>query len=243
MQSSPRTAIFQSLQQKILQMEGLRGVACDQLSGILSPLRNAFPNKVFPVGAVHEFLCGDPEARAATSGFVTGLLSSLCMRGGAVLWISPSRILFPPALKAFGVQPDKFLFVEARKANDIMWVTNEALKCEALGAVVAEVSDMDFTESRRLQLAVEQSRVTGFVLRTQTLKHHATACVSRWRVTQIPSEPFEGLPGIGFPQWKVDLLKIRNGKPGSWTLRWEAGNFILPLQDLAEVSNQQKKAG
>lgn len=41
-------------------------------------------------------------------------------------------------------------------------VMEEALKCGGLAAVVGEVQDISFTASRRLQLAVEQSGVTGF---------------------------------------------------------------------------------
>jgi len=39
----------------------------------------------------------------------------------------------------------------------------EALKCESLSAVIAETPEISFTVSRRLQLAVEQNRVTSFI--------------------------------------------------------------------------------
>jgi protein ImuA len=54
-----------------------------------------------------------------------------------------------------------------------------------------------FTESRRLQLAIEQSKATGFVLRHQVRNPGTTACVSRWRITSLPSETLDDLPGIG----------------------------------------------
>ena len=38
----------------------------------LGPIKDAFPNASFPVGAVHEFLCAAPEDAAATAGFITG---------------------------------------------------------------------------------------------------------------------------------------------------------------------------
>jgi len=101
----------------------------------------------------------------------------------------------------------------------------EALKCEGLGAVVGEMQEIGFTASRRLQLAVEQSRVTGFILRHQPRNLNSVACVARWRVSPLPSGLEEGMPGVGFPRWNVELLKIRNGKPGAWPIEWSGGVF------------------
>jgi protein ImuA len=146
--------------------------------------------------------------------------------GGACLWISVSRTLFPPGLKAFAVEPDRVIFIDLKREKDVLWVTEEALKCEGLSAVIAELREISFTESRRLQLAVEQSRVTGFILRSDPRKLSATTSVARWKISPLPSEPKDGLPGIGFPRWQVELLKVRNGNPGSWQIEWSAGRFM-----------------
>jgi protein ImuA len=123
-----------------------------------------------------------------------------------------------------------------------LWAMEETLKCGALAAVVGEVGDMSFTASRRLQLAVEQSRVTGFVLRHAKRNVGTTACVSRWRITSVASEPAGDVPGLGFPQWKVELLRMRNGKPGVWNIRWEDGRF-LPVYTSPQVRQQQQQVG
>jgi protein ImuA len=99
------------------------------------------------------------------------------------------------------------------------------LKCEGLAAVVGELSQLDFTVSRRLQLAVEQSRVTGFILRVNPRQLTTTACVTRWQITSLPSVLPGEIPGVGFPRWNVQLLKVRNGKPGNWKIEWNAGKF------------------
>jgi protein ImuA len=28
------------------------------------------------------------------------------------------------------------------------------------------------------------------------------------------------MPGVGFPRWEVELLKVRNGEPGKWIIEW-----------------------
>jgi protein ImuA len=197
----------------------------------LGPLEGAFPNGVFPTGAIHEFVSLCPEDTAACGGLIAGLVQTLLKDGGACLWISYTRRIYPPALKLFGVDPDRIVFVDVPRQKDVLWVTEEALKCEGVAAVIAETGDFSFMESRRLQLAVEQSKVTGFVLRKDAKKIGATACVARWKVTQMPSELGDGMPGVGFPRWRVELLKVRNGNPGVWTIEWSKRKFrpIIPL--------------
>ncbi len=113
----------------------------------------------------------------------------------------------------------------------------EALKCAGLAAVIGELREMDFKQSRRLQLAVEQSHVTGFILRNESDKMSSTACAARWQIKPLPSEPVDGLPGLGFPRWQVELLRVRNGQPGSWIIEWVDGKF-KPIEK--RVLKQQK---
>lgn len=213
----------------------------DALDFELGPLRSAFPNGSFPVGAIHELLSSRIEDKAASCGFLSGLLSRLMKNKGAALWISASRTVFPPALKTFGIHPDHIVFLDLQKEKDVLWTMDEALKCGALTAVVAEIRDLSFTASRRLQLAVEQSQVTGFVLRHCVRDINTTACVSRWKVTALPSEQADDLPGIGFPKWSVELLRMRNGKAGAWDIQWKNNRFTFvdPLPLVVE----RKKAG
>jgi protein ImuA len=239
-----RAEIFSELQKEILVLQGFKSASNTALDLGLGPIRHAFPNSTFPVGAVHEFLSSSVETGAATSGFISGLLSNLMGKKGTTMWISSSRTLFPPALKNFGIQPDRFVFIDLKKEKDVLWAMDEALKCGALTAVVGELRDIDFTASRRLQLAVEESQVTGFVLRNNPKPPNTTACVSRWKITSLPSETVDGLPGIGFPHWKVELLRIRNGKPGSWDVMWKKGKFhSVDNEKETSLIHQHKKTG
>ena len=126
-----------------------------------------------------------PEDKAATSGFVSGIVST-----DEEWWImymdQHIQNNFPPALKLFGVEPHHVIFVDLQKERDILWAMEESLKCNGLGAVVGELKDLSFTASRRLQLAVEQSCVTGFVLRNQPRNLNTNACVTRWKISSMP---------------------------------------------------------
>jgi protein ImuA len=231
------------LQMDILRLEGFNSSSNVILDVGLGPLKDAFPNGSFPLGAVHEFLSARAEDSASTGGFISGLLASLMGNSGTALWISSSRTLFPPALKSFGLEPDRFIFIDLQKEKDVIWAMEEALKCEALSAVVGEIREIDFTASRRLQLAVEQSQVTGFILRNKYRNLNTTACVSRWKITPLSSESVDELPGIGFPKWKVELVRMRNGRSGVWDMQWVEGRFLPVYKRPAVLQEQQKKAG
>jgi protein ImuA len=234
--------IVSRLQKDILQWEGYRPPpdGTRDLMG-LGPVEAAFPNGVFPLGAVHELVCGNTEQATASGGFITGLLSVLMQNGGVCVWIGLSGNLYPSALKAFGVDPDKVIFIDLLKDKDVLWAMEESLKCAGLAAVIGELREIDFKQSRRLQLAVEQSRVTGFILRNFSNKIGSTACVARWKIKPLPSEQPDGLPGLGFPRWQVELLRVRNGQPGSWIIEWRDGKFI-PMAEPA-VKQQELMVG
>jgi protein ImuA len=240
-QHGSKKEIINQLQKEILLLQGFKPAMTGKTGNVgLGPVEAAFPNAIFPKGAIHEFLSLKPEHAAACGGFIAGLLKALMEQGGACLWISASRTLFPPSLKMFGVEPDRIIFVDLQE-KDVLWTTEEALKCEGLAAVIAEVRDINLTASRRLQLAVEKSGVTGLVIRNDARSLSTTACVARWQITAIESKLEDGMPGVGFPKWKVELLKVRNGNPGKWDIEWSCGRFKTITENISEATLQQFK--
>lgn len=239
-----KSAIISQLQKDILLLQGFKTRPGSTNVDIqLGPMKYAFPNASFPVGAIHEFCCSAKEDAAVTTGFIIGILSSLMKSGGASVWISSSGNIFPPALKFYGINPDQIIFIKLQKDRDILWAMEEALKCDGLAAVVGEINEINFASSRRLQLAVEQSRVTGFILHPKVQNITTTACVSRWRITSLASLLEDDLPGVGFPRWNVELLKIRNGSIGAWQIEWRQGRFRFFSGKSSLHPIQQKKTG
>jgi len=227
------------LRKDILLLQGFKPPAAGIVDVGLGPITAAFPNAVFPAGAIHEFISTGPENAAASGGFVAGLTGALMGSGGACVWITSSRKVFPSGLKTFGIEPDRVIFVDVKKEKEVLWVMEEALKCEGLAVVIGEIPEISFTASRRLQLAVEKSRVTGFLFRHNPRKLNTIACIARWKVSSLSSKPMTGMPGVGFPRWNVELEKVRNGQPGRWQMEWSAGRFqpvvpetpALPLEE------------
>jgi len=239
-----RRDIISRLERDILPLEGLKLLSTDNNTDLgFRPIENAFPNAVFPIGCTHEFLSSSIEDSGPTSGFIAVLLSKLMQFDGAAVWISSSRTLFPSSLKRFGVEPSKIIFVDLQNEKDVLYVIEEAMKCKRIAAVVGEIKRITFKESRRLQLAAEQSRVTGLLIRQQPKILNPIACVSRWRITSLPSELLDEMPGVGFPRWNVELLKVRNGKPGRWQLEYSSNRFKEIKQNIFSISQERRKTG
>lgn len=239
--SALKAHIISRLQKDILLLQGFKPLHAEVNDAGLHIIRQAFPNSSFPLGAIHEFFCNDAKTSSASCGFIAGILSFLMKTGAPSVWVSATENIYPPALKHFGIDPAKIIFISSKKEKEIFWIVEEALKCEALSAVIGELNDISFTESRRLQLAVEQSKVTGFVLRNNP-KNFSTACVTKWKVQPTQKEKDMNLPGVGFPRWNVELVKVRNGKPGSWQMEWRGGRFKLVTQKELDIPGFQRKA-
>ncbi len=239
---STKANIIAQLQRDILPLQGFKPTT-EKLRIGIGAIERAFPDYSFPLGAVHEFICQDEEAIAASGGFIASILNKLMQNDSASIWIGQSQNIFVPALSSFGINPDKIIFIDLKTQKEILWAMEEALKCEGLAAVIGEIPELSFTISRRLQLAVEQSRVTGFIIRNNPRKLETTACIARWQISSLPSETYNDMPGVGFPRWNVELLKVRNGKPGTWQIEYAEGKFsyltsIVPLQ-----YEQERKTG
>ncbi|KLT63859.1 ImuA family protein [Pedobacter sp. BMA] len=219
--------IVQKLQQDILLWQGFKPKSAGKAERIgLGEIEDAFPGGIFPKKAIHEFITLYPEHAAASDGFIAGLLSVLMENGAACVWVSTSRNLFPASLSLFNVETERIIFMDVQTEKDVLWITEEALKCEGLAAVVAEVNNVSLIESRRLQLAVENSGVTGFILRKDGNKKASTVATARWKISPLPSDTEDGMPGLGFPRWQVELLKVRNGNPGTFILEWAGERFV-----------------
>ncbi|HEY2349475.1 MAG TPA: Error-prone repair protein ImuA [Puia sp.] len=240
--NTAKSDIIKRLKMDILPLEGLRismtGEAMDAGLGLMN---QSFPQGSFPLGAIHEFISVSPESASSTLGFISALVSPLMKKGGAGIWIGSSRKIFPPALEQFGIEPARIIFVDLQKEMDLLWAAEESLKCHGLAAVIAEIPELSFTASRRFQLAVEQSQVTGFIHRSNPRNLNTNASVSRWKINPLPTETFDFLPGLGYPRWNIELLKIRNGKPGAWQMEWSDQRFYQISKPISSIIPESKR--
>jgi protein ImuA len=148
----PKSDIIQRLQNEILPLQGYRSTLGKSSIKIdLDAINTAFPNAVFPLGAIHEFMVNAPGTKAATSGFVTSILSSLMKEEGVVIWISADHTIFPPALTFFNIKAHRVIFIDLRNQKQVAWAVEEALQLKGLAAVIGEVRAAQFINYQRSQ--------------------------------------------------------------------------------------------
>ena len=147
--------LVNKLQKDILLWQGFKPQGIGAIDAIgLGEIEKAFPNGVFPKKAIHEFISLLPEHSAASDGFIGGLLSIPMKDGAACVWISTERKLFPVSLRLFNVDPERIIFIDVTREKNALWVMEEALKCESLAAVVAELNDLQSGYSNNLRVLV-----------------------------------------------------------------------------------------
>lgn len=196
------------------------------------------PNGGLPLAAVHE-IRGDVYRDAGALGFMAGLLSRAGeKRTGSVLWCRQKRhsqtgFVYGPGLSAFGLKPERFIFVMADDEAEVLWVAEEGLKCHGISAIVIEMDQLDLTGSRRLQLAATAVGIPVFVLNG----HHerdlsplgATTAMSRWSVGSVEKG------------WHVVMERCRGGAPRSWMMEWNDETHSFSVA--AQLANRTRTSG
>jgi protein ImuA len=172
----------------------------------------ALPGGGLLEGALHEIHSPDP-ADGAAMGFAARLIARFQSRapGQAVLWASCRADLFAPGLHAAGVDPRRLLIARCKTFDELLYVFEEGLKSKALSALFGEIGELDFSLSRRLQLAAAESGATLILLRPARFGGEPSAAVTRWRAASRPGG------------WSLTLFRCRNGRPGYWPMPEKVG--------------------
>ena len=124
-------------------------------SGRSRPMLNLNSDIALPLMRVHE-ACG--PARRTFAMWLAGQLT------GPVLWIVPmweTDRLNPDGMLPFA-DPARFIFATPRRAEDVLWTIEEALRSGAVPLVVADLPDPPgLTPVRRMHLAAETGGQQG----------------------------------------------------------------------------------
>ncbi|WP_372426388.1 ImuA family protein [Salinarimonas chemoclinalis] len=207
-------------------------------------------------GTIHEILAGEAGDLGAAHGFALACAARLGASAPAAVPGSagarlgprpPGRVLlvqdeeaaredgapYGPGLALAGLDPAHLVLVRARDAREALWATEQALRCRALGAVLAEIARLpglyDLTASRRLVLAAREGGTTGLVVQAAFGAGEgprASAAETRFVVCAAPSRP--GLAGTpGAPAWRVRLARHRGGREGLYHLEWSHDDRVF----------------
>jgi len=187
------------------------------------------------LGALHDVAPVEPLHLGAATGFALALAARHRAQK-SVLWIQPDFAsyeaggIYGPGLALFGLPLEHLLIVRVARSRDALWAMEEALKCQALSTVIAELADdtVDLTATRRLVLAAREGGTFGLLLRHRpTLAPNAA--MTRWDI-RAASGRSDVFGGLGRPVFDLSLVKNRRGICGRWSVAWnENEHAFTPL--------------
>lgn len=130
---------------------------------------------------------------------------------GPVIWIGREReisSLVPGAAQRF-LDPGRIILVEVTSRQEGLWACEQAMRLGRGGCVVSEMGKgPDLRESRRLQIAAEQSGCLGLVLIEACAQ--SSAAQMRWDCAPVCVEDAD---------WMWHLTKNKAGQTGAWRVR------------------------
>jgi protein ImuA len=178
--------------------------------------------------ALHELSPATELQLGAAFGFGLAIAALAAAGGRQVLCIATDYATheagtpYGPGLDRLGLSMDRLLILRVAHPRDALWAFEEALKCPALGAVLAELPEAgiaaDLTATRRLSLAAQAGGGLGLLLRHRPYPL-PSAAMTRWQVAAALSKPdrFGGLGGLSFD---LSLQRNRRGRCGRWITGW-----------------------
>ncbi|HMI37519.1 MAG TPA: translesion DNA synthesis-associated protein ImuA [Steroidobacteraceae bacterium] len=156
------------------------------------------PGGGWPVGAITELM---PDAQGIGElSLLLPALAQLSCAGRCIVWIAPPCLPYPPALARHGLALEHLLLVQARDAQTRLWATEQALRCPAVGAVLAWPAALDERRIRRLQLAAEAGGSCGLLYRPPAAAQQPSPAALRLRLQALDA----GL--------RIEIQKARGGR-------------------------------
>ena len=240
--TSPRDARLAALREQVRTIESAgRAAGRPVLPFGLAPVDARLAGGGLAIGAFHEAAPASPALGddAAASLFLAAVAARLsrAQDEGIVLWALSRRDLFAPGLAQAGLAPERLIYAECRRDEEVLAVMEEGLRHGGLAAVVGEAGTLGLAAGRRLQLAAEEGGTTALVLR-RWRKPAAdplappSAAVTRWRIGCVPSER-QRVPALGRSRWQVALVRQRGGEAHDWILEAPDAEARLALPSRA----------
>ncbi len=232
-----RAESLAALRAQVRALESVGAGACEHLPFGIDALDSRLAGGGLPVAALSE-AAGERPGPADEAAATLFLASIAARRPGIVLWALGSRDLFAPGLAGAGLPPDRILYAECGRDEEILAVMEEGLRHGGLAAVVGEVGRAAMPATRRLQLAAEEGGTLALMLRrwrgtSEDPLAVPSSAVTRWRLACAPSSPLP-VAGIGRPRWRLTLARQRGGAPFDLIVETPDAEARLALPALSE---------
>lgn len=173
--------------------------------------RPQWPAELWQRGTLVE--CFSRGWGTGAAGFALWMACQACGPGGRLVVVDPRGWCYPPALIPWGIRWSQICIIRPANQAELLWVVDQALRCEAIGAVWAEIDQLAPHPFRRLQLAAEQGAGWGVLVRPARAQGQPS-----WAQVQLAVRPRSTSanaaepPGSQHPAgdlWPLQLQQLR----------------------------------
>ena len=154
------------------------------------------PGRGWPHSSLLEVLGAQPST--AEFRLLGHALKLVCDSNGQVALVGPPKPVHAPGIYQLGLDPRRVIWLEAQKPAERLWVTEQLIRANAGGAVLAWLPQARADQIRRLQVAAQSVDGLFFAWRPEAARHEASAAPLRVSVSLAGPWTLE-----------VDLLKRR----------------------------------
>jgi len=135
------------------------------------------PGGGWPLGSVCEVLASQPSVLEWR--LLGPALRQVVADGGQVVVIGPPRCPHLPGLLHEGLDERQLVWVQAEMPAERLWVTEQLIKSNAAGAIVAWLPQARQEQLRRLQVCAQACEGPVFLCRPEAARHEASAAPLR----------------------------------------------------------------
>lgn len=139
------------------------------------------PGGGWPTQAVSEVL--SPQPGVVEWRLLSPALRRVVASGGQVVVVGPPRHPYLPGLAHEGLDDRHFVWVQAEAPAERLWVTEQLVKANAAGALVAWLPQARQEQLRRLQVCAQSCEGLVFLCRPDAAQHEASAAPLRVQAT------------------------------------------------------------
>jgi len=135
------------------------------------------PGGGWPRRAVTEVLTTQPSVLEwrLLSPALRGVVAS----GGQIVVVGPARIPHLPGLRHEGLSERQLVWIQAEAPAERLWVTEQLIKSNSAGAIVAWLPQGRQEQLRRLQVCSQGCEGLVFLCRPESARHEASAAPLR----------------------------------------------------------------
>ena len=194
--ATSQSEIIHSLRQRLLSVQHTT-VTCPVISSGIPQLDHLLPHRGFRPGSVVEIVSTVP----GISGSVLAMhcLQQLLQQPGACVVVDTLHQFNPAAAAVAGISLNRVMLIrpplhdqrsQQAVRSDLLWSLEQSARCPGVSAVLCWLDRASSTVLRRLQLAVESSGVTVFLMRPASCLR-----LTSWADVRLCCEPAFAVSG------------------------------------------------